>query len=110
MKLLHDTIQILGLKKPVTVTMKNRRGRDCDAFYMPHYSDRNGRLIGHKITIYTLESDRPFETLLAHELIHAAQEEKGRQEFHGEFFQYWAQELGRVLGLKEIYLPEVDEE
>ena len=109
MKLLNDLIAHLGIRLPVTVAIKTRKGKDCDALYLPHYSDRTGKLIGHKITIYTVDTSRSFETLLAHELIHAWQEEKRLAEFHGPFFAEMAKLLERDFGLQEIYLQEIDE-
>lgn len=110
MNILFDVIRLLGIKKPVDVTIKTRKGKDCDAYYLPRYSDRTAKLIGHKIVIYALETTRPFDTLLAHELIHAAQEENRREEFHGDFFREKATMLEYTLGLREIYLHDVDEE
>ena len=109
MQLLNTLKDRLGLKLPITVTIKTRRNRDCDALYLPHYSDRTGKLIGHKVTIYTVGVSRSFETLLAHELIHAWQEEARLAEFHGPKFAEWAEILEREFGLQEIYLQEIDE-
>lgn len=109
MKLLNDLTKHLGIKLPVTITIKTRKGKDCDALYLPNYSDRTGKLIGHKITIYTVGTSRSFETLLAHELIHALQEEKRLAEFHGPFFAQTAELLEWDFGIKEIYLQEIDE-
>lgn len=109
MKLLNDLIAHLGIKLPVTITIKTRKGKDCDGLYLPHYSDRTGKLIGHKITIYTVGISRSFETLLAHELIHALQEEKRLTEFHGPFFAEMAELLEWDFNIKEIYLKDIDE-
>ena len=108
MKLLHELIAHLGLTKPVTVTIKTRRGKDCDALYLPHYSDRTAKLIGHKITIYTVDTSRDFDTLLAHELIHAKQEEMWITEIHGPVFAHWATDLEKRFGLREVYLDDID--
>ena len=108
MQNLNRYIEFLGLKKPVTITIKTRKGRDCDAFYFPDYSDRTGKLKGHKITIYTVDCGRDFETLLAHELIHAWQEEKNKAEFHGKYFQTMAKSMVESFGLKNIYIKGVD--
>lgn len=109
MELLNNLIEHMGLRKPVTVTIKTRKGKDCDAMYLPHYSDRTGKLIGHKITIYTVGTSRPFDTLLAHELIHAKQEEMRLLEIHGPFFREEAKALEQAFGLEEIYLDDIDE-
>lgn len=109
MQLLNDLIQALGLQKPVTITIKTRAGKDFDAYYMPDYSDRTGELKGHRITIYTVDSTRSFETLLAHELIHAKQEEQRKEEFHGKYFIKLAATLEQQFpDIKDIYLKKVD--
>lgn len=108
MILLNDLIQTLGLTKPVTLTIKTRKGKDCDAYYLPLYSDRTGKLIGHKITIYTKKTTRDFETLLAHELIHAWQEEQKKQEIHGKHFRKIAEQLELEFGLTEIFIKGID--
>lgn len=110
MKLLNALIAHLGLQKPVTVTIKTRRNKAADAFYLPHYSDRTAKLIGHKITIYTVDTTRDFDTLLAHELIHAKQEEMRVAEVHGPVFTTLAADLETNFGLSEIYIHNVDEE
>ena len=110
MKLLNTLIQHLGLTLPVTVTIKTRKGKDCDALYLPHYSDRTAKLIGHKITIYTVDTTRDFDTLLAHELIHAKQEEMRIAEIHGPVFTTLAADLETNFGISEIYIHDIDEE
>lgn len=102
-------ISWLDLKKPVDLTIKTRKGKDCDAYYLPNYSDRNGRLKGHKIVVYLTDSGRTLETLVAHELIHAWQEENNKQEFHGKHFQRLAESMGSAFGLEKIYWEGVDE-
>jgi hypothetical protein len=108
MKILQALIDHMGITLPVTVTIKTRKGKDCDAFYLGHYSDRTGKLIGHKITIYTIGATRPFETLLAHELIHAKQEEHKIEEWHGEMFKAWASDIETNFGLQEIFIHDID--
>ena len=108
MKLLHALIAHMGITKPVTVTIKTRKNKDADAFYLPHYSDRTAKLIGHKITIYTVDTTRDFDTLLAHELIHAKQEEMRIAEIHGPVFTTLAADLETNFGLQEIFIYDVD--
>ena len=109
MEILNTLIKHLGLKKPVAVTIKTKKGKDCDALYVPRYSDRTAKLIGHKIVIYTVGTTRSFETLLAHELIHAKQEEMRLTEIHGDFFQQTALEVESSFGIEDIYLDDTDE-
>ena len=108
MQNLNRYIEFLGLKLPVTLTVKTREGKTCEAFYIGDYSTKTGKLKGHKITIYTKNSGRDFDTLLAHELIHAWQEEKGKAEIHGQYFQTLADSMSASFGLKDIFITGVD--
>lgn len=109
MKLLNALIKHLGLQKPVTVTIKTRYNPEAEALYNAHYSDRTGKLLGHKVVIYShVDNTRDFDTLLAHELIHAKQEEMRLQEIHGPVFKQWAADLETNFGLQEIFIYDVD--
>lgn len=108
MELLNTLIEYLEITKPVTLTIKTRKNKDADAFYLPHYSDRTAKLIGHRITIYTVDTSRDFDTLLAHELIHAKQEEMRVAEIHGPVFTTLAADLEHHFGFEEIYIHDVD--
>ena len=110
MKTLYQYIKFLGLKKPINLRIITKRNRSADAEYEPEYSDITGKLICHKITIYFKDNCRDFETLLAHELIHAWQEEHKKTEIHGKFFRKYARKMEAAFNLREIYLPDVDEE
>jgi len=110
MKSLYEYIKYLGLKKPVNLKIVTRKNRWADAEYEPEYSDKTGKLKEHKITIYFKENSRDFETLLAHELIHAWQEENKKSETHGKFFIKYAKKMEKDFNLKEIYIDGVDEE
>ncbi len=109
MKALHQMIEYLGIRLPVEVSVRTRRRADCDAFYIGVYSDKTGLLKSHKIVVYTVDAHRDFDTLLAHELIHAWQEEHKKAEIHGRHFQRLAQAMGEHFGLQNIYMPDVDE-
>ena len=102
-------IDYLELKKPVTLRLIPKCGRDFDAEYEPEYNER-GKLCEHIITVYTKNSDRDFNTLIAHELIHAWQEENKKHETHGPAFIKYARKMEKDFGLREVYLPDVDEE
>lgn len=110
MKTLYDYIKFLGLKKPVNLRIVTRKNRWADAEYEGEYSDKTGKLIGHNITIYFKDNSRDFETLIAHELIHAWQEEHKKTETHGKFFVKYAKKMEKAFNLTEIYLPDVDAE
>lgn len=108
MKNLYEYIKFLGLKKPVNLRIVTRKNRWADAEYEPEFSEKTGKLKEHKITIFLKDNSRDFETLLAHELIHAWQEENKKTETHGEYFIKYARKMEQEFNLNEIYLPDVD--
>ena len=107
---LYDFIKYLGLKKPVNLRIITRKNRWADAEYEPEYSDKTGKLKEHKITVYFKDNSRDLDTLIAHELIHAWQEEHKKQETHGEYFIKYARKMENDFNLKEIYIEGVDQE
>ena len=110
MKNLFDYIKFLGLKKPVNIRIITKYYKHADAEYMPVYSDKTGKLKEHKLWIYLCNNTRDFNTLLAHELIHAWQEENKIEEIHGPAFIKCARKMETEFNLKEIYIEGVDEE
>lgn len=98
----------LGLKKPVDLRIISRYEKYADAYYEPVYSS-SGKLKRHKITIYLIDACRDFETLLAHELIHAWQEETRKtKKAHGKAFVRCAKKMELEFNLKELYLAGID--
>lgn len=108
MKNLYEYIKFLGLKKPVNLRIITRKNKWADAEYEPDYSDKTGKLKQHLITVYYKDNTRDFETLIAHELIHAWQEENKAQETHGKHFIKYARKMEKHFGLSEIYIPDID--
>lgn len=106
---MQEFIRYLNLKKPVTIRVLPKSNKWADADYEAEYSER-GKLLEHIITIYTKGLQRDFNTLIAHELIHAWQEEKKLSETHGPAFIKYARKMEKDFGLQNIYDPEVDEE
>lgn len=109
MKTLFEYIKFLEIKKNINLKIITKKNRYAEAEYTPQYS-ASGRLLGHDIVVYLKDNTREFETLLAHELIHAWQEENKCWENHGEFFRLKAFEMEAHFGLRQIYLPDIDEE
>lgn len=109
----HISIQIaktLRLKKPFVIQLDSRKSKDTAGLWWPEYSEK-GILKIHKIRIYIsdLEADiRNLDTLIAHELIHAKQEEMGYTDTHGKSFKRYAKKLAELYGLPNIYLKEYD--
>ncbi len=108
MQNIHEYIKFLGLKKPVVLRVNTRKNKHYDGFYVARYSDKTGKLLEHKITIHIGGNARPFEVLLAHELIHAWQEENSKTEIHGKHFRALAKKMTEHFGLQEIYIKGVD--
>jgi uncharacterized protein YeaC (DUF1315 family) len=105
---LYDFIKYLGLKKPVNLRIITRKNRWADAEYEAEYSDKTGKLKEHKITVYFKNNSRELDTLIAHELIHAWQEEHKKTETHGEYFIKYARKMEKDFGLTEIYIEGID--
>ena len=107
-EMILQIIDELALRKPVDIKLTTRSAKIA-ALYEPVYSDR-GRLKSHKITVFMSEdNNRSLRVLVAHELIHAWQEEKKLNDTHGESFQSCADYIVDVFGLCGIYDPECDE-
>lgn len=101
-------IDFLGLKKPVTIRVLPKHKKSTDAIYESEYNSK-GKLCGHRITVYAKDTYRDFDTLIAHELIHAWQEEKGLTEIHGKRFRKMAAKMqSQFPQFHELYIPEVD--
>lgn len=105
--LLHDLIDYLGLELPVYVELRTIYKKGYDAYYMPKYS-RKEKVNGHIIKINLVNSARTPDVLLAHELIHAWQEENGYNEIHGKHFKKMARKVEKAFGLTGVYISTVD--
>jgi hypothetical protein len=106
-------IEFLKLQFPVELTIKTKSNKHSDAVYLPKFSNR-GNFKAHKITVFlgnqTPDSARTLNELIAHELIHAWQQENNIQEFHGLNFVLQAIAMGDEFDLPNIYLAEFDDE
>lgn len=102
-------VRILGLERPFDIQIKSRRHKSMDAAYWGLRTE-SGKLQSHLIRVYLgNEESRSLDTLIAHELIHAWQEENKLKEIHGVTFRYWAEKLEYIFGLEGIYIPGTDE-
>ena len=108
---MHDTIiecvKILKLARPFKIEIVSASNPKMDAAYWPKYSEKKLKLT-HMIRVYLGQSARSLETLIAHEFIHAWQEENKLSEYHGPEFIRMARKLEYKLGLSEIYIPGTD--
>jgi hypothetical protein len=104
-------IKFLGLKSPVELTFKTEHNKHSDAVYWPKFSNK-GNLKAHKIVVYlgnqTPNSPRTLDELIAHELIHACQQENNIAEFHGLNFRMLAIQMSEEFNLPNIYLANLD--
>ena len=108
MNTIEQYIKYLDLKKPVVIKIKTRTNKHMDACYLPHYSDKTAKLLEHRITVYLKGACRDLDTLIAHELIHAWQEENKKTEIHGKWFKALAKDMEAHFSLEKIYIKNVD--
>jgi hypothetical protein len=105
---INSLIQTLKIKLPVTFTISTRENNKVDGYYLS-VRDDECELIGHRIRIYMNEdTDRTLEAIIAHELIHAWQEENSDDGVHGRRFAYRARKLEAKYNLEHIYIPRTD--
>lgn len=114
-ELIDLTVEYLGLEKPYTIKLNSKGKKSASAEYRAIYN-RGDILVSHQITIYLGNQDtdsRDIETLIAHELVHAFQEEHNIEEIHGDDFidiaellTMYLQTAGIYVG--NIYLADVD--
>lgn len=109
----HALVHLLNIRYPYEIQLRSKTCKTATAEYWALYKNGgSGILHRHIIRIYLgnlkYAGERSFETLIAHEFIHAWQEEQGYLDNHGESFQYIADRLSRHLCLPGIYNPKID--
>jgi hypothetical protein len=108
-ELIDYCVEWLGLEKPYTIKLNSKGKKSASAEYRASYN-RGGELVSHQITIYLGNQDtdsRDIETLIAHELIHAYQEEHNITEIHGDAFSEIAEMLTFTLEAAGIYVGNI---
>ena len=116
---LFDTCRsFLKIKKPVEFTLKPRIYRNCTGVHWAEVKD--GKVLKHiiRISYSRLAEDlRQFNTVLAHEFVHAWQAEYRpiRKKAHNKSFVKKALELEKYLiamefDVKDLYIPNIDTE
>ena len=109
-ELIDLSVEYLGLEKPYTIKLSSKGKKSASAEYRASYGRGYYNLVSHQITIYLGNQDtdtRDIETLIAHELIHAFQEEKGITEIHGQDFADIAGLLSMYLETAGIYVGNI---
>lgn len=108
MKNLLDTLAgFLRLQKPVIfrVTDSMESGNLGEYVALWH----GDTLVGHSVYIVRRSIYRPADSLIAHELIHAWQQEMELEEMHGPHFQEMAARIQHRFGIHNIYMKGTDE-
>jgi Zn-dependent peptidase ImmA (M78 family) len=108
-ELIDLTVEYLGLEKPYTIKLNSKGKKSASAEYRAIYN-RGDILVSHQITIYLGNQDtdsRDIETLIAHELVHAFQEEHNIEEIHGDDFIDVAGLLSMYLETAGIYVGNI---
>lgn len=104
---LIETIRAeLNLKLPIKFVLEEKDNSTA-GYYIPLYS-KKGIIRKHKIFINMLDGGRSFESLIAHEMIHAWQEENRKKDCHGKSFIKMSQHIQNVLKIEGIFDPECD--
>jgi predicted SprT family Zn-dependent metalloprotease len=107
-KFLSELVAALQLQCAVDITFTTRKNKKANAHYLPRYSNK-GKLTGHKVKVFLGDAvDRPLDSIVAHELIHAWQEEKGIDAIHGKKFASMAKIIARKFALREVYIKRID--
>ena len=108
-KLIADCKSILGVRKPLRVIVRETRNDNCALYW------NEGKRHTIELFLDTIRGDdRNFETILAHEIVHAWQtENKPRSKDHGRIFQNKAWELEcalKTLGynVSKLYIKGID--
>lgn len=104
-----EAVKYMRIQKPYKLKLLKRAKVDATAEYWGLYN-RDKTLSSHLIHIYLKNisdnpNERPLETLIIHELVHAWQEECGFTDNHGYSFKWMSAELEDVLKLPDIYIP-----
>lgn len=116
MKTLVDYIaEYLLLEKPLDIRiLTKKRGIEHCGDYLPVYND-SGLLKKHRINVYLNnmsedDNNRSFWDIIAHELIHAWQEENGIEsdKAHCDKFINMASKVRRRFMLPGVYLADRD--
>lgn len=101
----------LGIKKPYEIEIRSKSHKKMTAAYWGLYTEK-GNLSKHLIRVYlgnfTNPNERPLESIIAHEMIHAWQEENGINEIHGLKFIAKAQGISRAFNLTQVFIPGTD--
>jgi hypothetical protein len=113
---LFDTCRVfLDIKKPIHFEFRERIYKNCAGV---HWTNTKGdKIIKHiiKISYNQLNEERNFETVLAHEFVHAWQAEYKpfKKVAHNKTFVNRAKELETFLSIqgfkvKDIFNPDID--
>ena len=109
---IESFVEYLGLKHTFEIQLRNTSKDIATAEYWCIRNEK-GKIKKHVIRVYLLNiwgnpAERDLETIIAHELIHAWQDENGFGDIHGDSFQQIARSMSIRFSLPNIYDPERD--
>lgn len=107
MDIISSIVEFLEIKRPYRIELVSKPNKKYDGLYWAMYSDKH-KFLAHKIRVYINNGNRSTNSLIAHELVHVWQEEKGLTEYHGPQFKKMARLIEAKFGLKNVYYPGVD--
>lgn len=104
--------EYVGLKRPFEIQLRNTEKDSATAEYWALVTEK-GKIKRHIIRVYLRNIwenslERDLETIIAHEFIHAWQQEMGHEDTHGNSFRQMADIMSAYFGLPNIYNPELD--
>ena len=106
--LIEDLVRYLDLEIPYRIIIKPSLKSGCCGEYVE--MRRKGKLIQHRISLAADSFiERSFESLIAHELIHAWQVEWTKEtEHHGKEFKRMARNIEQEFGIPSIFIQGTD--
>ena len=109
---IQEFVSFLGLNVKFDIQLRNTAKDTATAEYWSLRNEK-GKLKKHIIRVYLLNIwgnplERDLETIIAHELIHAWQEEMEYLDIHGSTFKLMAADMSIEFNLPNIYIPKID--
>lgn len=105
--LIQRTASFLNIQRPFKLELVSKSHKtDCGS-YWAIYSQKK-RNLSHLIRVYIKDSPRSVDSIIAHEFVHAWQEEQGYMGVHTPEFIQMARRLSIHLSIPLIYDPEYD--
>ena len=106
--LIEDLVRYLDLEIPYRIIIKPKLSDNACGEYVE--MRRKGKLFQHRVTLGAdWFNQRSFESLVAHELIHAWQVEwTTEKKHHGKEFRRMARNIEQEFGIPNVFIKGVD--